>query len=67
MMESEEYPIGCTLLPGDWPEDFKYENGCYMNRCYHCNSSFLGHKRRFVCKVCVERLPSAPEDATMVT
>jgi len=36
----------------NWEEDFKYENGNYMNRCIVCNRMFLGHKRRCVCKLC---------------
>ena len=37
----------------DWPEDFKLENGNYSNRCRKCNSYFIGHKHRRVCKECV--------------
>lgn len=40
--------------PGDWPEDFSHENGCYMNRCCGCCLIFHGHKRRVECKVCAE-------------
>ena len=42
----------------DWTEDFSHENGNYQCRCIECNSVFLGHKRRVVCKVCAS-LPSA--------
>lgn len=41
----------------DWPEDFPHENGQYMNTCYLCKNTFIGHKRRVVCKVCSDRLP----------
>ena len=36
----------------DWPEDFPHENGQYMNTCHVCKNTFIGHKRRVVCKVC---------------
>lgn len=49
---------GKVHAPGDsdrdWPEDFQGENGCYMNRCCHCEHIFHGHKRRLTCKVCEE-------------
>ena len=38
----------------DFPEDFEHENGMYQNTCQHCKVSFLGYKRRLVCKVCDE-------------
>lgn len=44
--------IGLTS-PGDWPEDFADENGCYGHVCTTCGRKFTGHKRRpKVCKVC---------------
>lgn len=36
----------------DWPEDFHLENGNYYNTCCHCGESFMGYKRRVVCKLC---------------
>mgnify|MGYP000400275396 CR=1 FL=1 len=36
----------------DFPEDFEHENGMYMNKCCHCQVTFLGYKRRVSCKVC---------------
>lgn len=36
----------------DWTEDFIHENGKYMNKCVHCSETFLGHKRRIICKEC---------------
>lgn len=36
----------------DWPEDEPHKNGQYENNCFECNSIFIGHKRRFLCKVC---------------
>lgn len=36
----------------DWPEDFPHENGVYNNWCSACKKNFLGHKRRFICKLC---------------
>jgi hypothetical protein len=39
--------------PGrDWEEDFGHENGQYMNICCHCAQTFIGYKRRVVCKLC---------------
>jgi hypothetical protein len=38
----------------DWPEDFPGENGNYTNRCIFCKQTFVGHKRRMVCKECFE-------------
>ena len=36
----------------DWTEDFEHENGMYQNICKICNSKFMGHKIRRVCKEC---------------
>lgn len=36
----------------NWPADFAHENGNYMNNCCMCGHSFIGYKRRFVCRVC---------------
>ena len=36
----------------DWPEDFDMENGNYLSRCYGCDKTFFGYKRRIECKVC---------------
>lgn len=38
----------------DWPEDFIHENGNYQNKCCHCKTLFIGHKRRQSCKKCSE-------------
>ena len=38
--------------PQDWPEDFKGENGNYLNICFDCQKQFIGHKRRLWCKLC---------------
>lgn len=35
-----------------WPEDWPHENGQYLCRCRECGRSFLGHKRRHMCKPC---------------
>ena len=43
----------------DWPEDFKEENGNYINRCNDCKIFFTGYKRRVQCKACyIESLVS---------
>lgn len=52
---TERYgPVLASLAgsAGDWPEDFAHENGRYFCRCTECESRFIGHKRRVVCKVC---------------
>jgi hypothetical protein len=36
----------------DWREDFSHENGNYQCRCVTCEQSFIGHKRRVLCKLC---------------
>jgi RNase P subunit RPR2 len=36
----------------DWTEDFHHENGQYMNVCIKCEQTFIGYKRRFICKLC---------------
>lgn len=41
-----------THGPRDWPD--KGENGQYQCRCCVCGELFAGHKRRSVCRVCVE-------------
>lgn len=41
----------------DWPEDFEYENGIYMNTCAECGNTFTGHKRRVTCKSCHDAAP----------
>ena len=39
---------------GDWLEDAQYPNGNYTCKCSICGQTFIGHKRRVVCKVCAE-------------
>ena len=40
-----------------WSEDFIYENGNYFNTCCRCDRTFMGHKRRPICKVCFAAAP----------
>lgn len=47
----------------DWPEDFHHENGQYMNTCHVCKNTFIGHKRRAVCKVCNNGFIRAQQEA----
>lgn len=35
-----------------WLEDLKHENGNYECICRNCNKTFIGHKRRQICKIC---------------
>lgn len=36
----------------DWIQDFNLENGLYESQCGLCKEEFVGHKRRFLCKIC---------------
>lgn len=36
----------------DWLEDFQHENGMYLSKCSGCGHTFMGYKRRILCKVC---------------
>lgn len=38
----------------NWPDDYKYENGNYQNKCGKCSNHFLGNKHRVRCRVCTE-------------
>lgn len=49
----------CPPVKRDWPEDFSGENGKYMNHCIDCGETFIGHKRRQVCKACANHQPAA--------
>ena len=40
---------------GDWPEDFKHENGAYGCECMDCGELFTGHKSRVQCKACAQK------------
>lgn len=53
MSRETEHPV----YPGDWAEDFlsfKFENGYYQNVCMDCKHTFMGHKRRTICKICAQ-------------
>jgi len=51
----------------NWEEDFKFENGTYLNRCTRCKRDFLGHKRRIICKTCFTNpKKTVPEDLSRV-
>jgi len=45
----------------NWPEDATHENGNYENRCMECDQSFIGHKRRVICKACLNLLTPSPD------
>lgn len=49
--ESETRPEAATEAH-NWPEDFSHENGNYNNTCCMCKIVFVGHKRRYICRVC---------------
>lgn len=40
--------------PRNWKEDYEHENGNYTCICIECKESFIGHKRRVICKECME-------------
>lgn len=45
----------------NWTEDVSRENGNYECRCCECDQTFIGHKRRVICKACSNLLtPSVP-------
>jgi hypothetical protein len=61
-----EVPAGYKLLKDttpserEWVEDADHENGRYFNTCCECGRSFVGHKRRVVCKHCATQPTQAP-------
>lgn len=50
----------------DWTEDSSHENGNYHCRCMICNHTFLGHKRRVLCKVCADTPATDTEVAELL-
>lgn len=46
--------VAAMIKRGDFTEDFKHENGNYTCHCQSCGRVFTGHKRRVICKVCVQ-------------
>lgn len=46
----------------NWEEDFSLESGKYQNRCTNCDSLFLGHKYRRICKECYQRWEKSVDD-----
>ena len=57
--------FGYTATAADWSEDFAHESGNYENRCSECGIGFMGHKRRFVCKVCATREAASATDGPL--
>ena len=51
--------------PKNWTEDFTHENGQYSCWCSRCRSSFIGHKRRILCKECA-KTPSGHIDQVRI-
>lgn len=41
-------------LPGNSPER-NFEDGQYLHVCNDCDKTFIGHKRRRVCKLCEKK------------
>ena len=50
LKDEPDNPVAAT--PRDWVEDFPLENGNYENKCIKCDHTFIGHKRRHICKDC---------------
>lgn len=48
-------PLPKLDSPRNWTEDYPHENGMYLNKCFQCEKYFFGHKRRPMCKECVEK------------
>lgn len=44
-----------NFIPRDFPEDFNNENGKYLCTCRICHLSFVGHKKRIICKECLNK------------
>lgn len=38
--------------PKNWTEDYEGKIGGYINKCVDCKNTFLGDKRRYICKEC---------------
>ena len=57
-------PAPMALSSRDWTEDASHENGSYQCRCITCGESFVGHKRRVVCRACWKPAPPAPDNNT---
>jgi hypothetical protein len=71
-LETAGVPEGWKLLKDtthderSYSEDASHENGSYSNCCVHCLRTFIGHKRRHICKVCAlssDGRASPPETA----
>lgn len=41
----------------NWTEDYSHENGQYVNHCLDCKNTFIGHKRRVICRRCSSLMP----------
>lgn len=48
--------------PWNWTEDYRMENGNYVNLCA-CGRTFHGHKRRVFCRLCQEKRQQFGEKA----
>lgn len=54
---------GCANVNRDWLEDAEHENGNYQNQCIACKHTFVGHKRRVLCKYCTDFNPYSVKKA----
>lgn len=46
----------------DFPEEWIQYNGQYTHVCLACKQGFIGHKRRWICKVCSSDAARAAEE-----
>jgi len=42
-----------ALSERDWEEDTKHHHGRHKNRCVVCGHTFIGYRRRHICKKCI--------------
>jgi len=52
--------------PRDWPEDLDLQDGSSSNTCYRCKHVFVGHKHRYVCKICYAKSKKRLRNAYMM-
>ncbi len=57
---AEALKLAREIAARNWTEDAPHENGKYQCTCVFCKETFIGHKRRVVCKVCAAK----PDEAT---
>ena len=64
MMDQFRRALAANAPDNSWTEDFPHENGMYNCVCSRCAETFMGHKRRNVCKKCATPI-AAPRTNTI--